>query len=222
MTSPAVPPAVPVAHGPVKPVRAFAITVMAALGFSALLLLVEEMVDLWALSLAGGTSQRFHTLMNLHDAMLLFIAVGFLGSAVSMMAWMWRSRSNAQTINDTPHQWGRPWIIIGWLVPLLNLVVPRRIVGDIWTAVAPGRRPVLVNVWWVLWLVYFVSDTVVDRFGDGTTRDSLRAQLQGYAVTTPIGIAAAALAIVMIWRISRLQEEHATRIAQAIAAPAPA
>ena len=47
-----------------------------------------------------------------------------------------------------------PWIYAGWIVPVINLRGPRRILADVHEDTAPGTRlPRVVNWWWGLWLV---------------------------------------------------------------------
>ncbi|MEU0368664.1 DUF4328 domain-containing protein [Streptomyces sp. NPDC006283] len=53
--------------------------------------------------------------------------------------------------------------VLGWLIPLGNLVIPKRIADEIWHASAPTgsqgdhATPRTVNVWWVLWLTTFLT-----------------------------------------------------------------
>ncbi|MFC6884297.1 MULTISPECIES: DUF4328 domain-containing protein [Actinomadura] len=209
---------------PVKPVRGAAYAAMTALGLHALTLLVFGGAALWTLYLLG-TAEIDEGLLDLHDAVITVLAVqgsaGFVLAAVTVIVWLWRARTNAEVISGSPQHWGRPWIIFGWVVPILNLFVPRRIVGDVWEAVAPSKGTALINAWWTLWLVYLVGDQVAGRMDGESSLDAMRAQLQAFVLLAPVGIAAAVLAILVVWRITRHQEQHADRIAQAIAAPPP-
>ena len=69
------------------------------------------------------------------------------------------------------------------------------------------RRPWLVRAWWTMWLLYLILDRLVARVS-GPYRDPAapsRAAMNGIVVA-PVGIAAALLAIWVVWRLSGLQE----------------
>ncbi|MGH3470091.1 MAG: DUF4328 domain-containing protein [Thermocrispum sp.] len=65
-------------------------------------------------------------------------------------------RWKCAAISDQPHRNGARWVFISWFVPILNLVVPREVVADVWAASKPAgtrRGSGLLGWWWACWLV---------------------------------------------------------------------
>ncbi|MFG2354916.1 DUF4328 domain-containing protein [Streptomyces sp. NPDC048521] len=78
--------------------------------------------------------------------------------ALLFVSWLWRLRDNARALSGQRPRYGGIWVYLGWIVPVVNLWVPRGLVVDAFQASAPGRRtPVSLDVWWGLWLVGMLS-----------------------------------------------------------------
>ncbi|MGW0908561.1 DUF4328 domain-containing protein [Streptomyces sp. NPDC002853] len=89
--------------------------------------------------------------------------------AIAFLAWLWRVRINAQALSGRPLRDAWPWVYAGWIVPIVNLWIPRRIIADIHHASAPDHRmPRVVNWWWGLWLLSILSGTGL-MYTDTTT-----------------------------------------------------
>ncbi|MER5408896.1 DUF4328 domain-containing protein [Streptomyces sp. NPDC002769] len=91
------------------------------------------------------------------------------------------------------------WAVVAWLVPVVNLWAPRRLVLAVDHANAArgadrGRGDLLVNVWWSAWTGYAVV-TAISQTGQGTSMPLLVA-------SGALDIAAAVLAILVIQRIT--------------------
>lgn len=78
----------------------------------------------------------------------------------SRLLWIWRARANAEVLSPVPPRLSRWWSVGCWFVPIANLVLPPRVLVDIWAASCAGRDPRdgyvprirLVRAWWVaLW-----------------------------------------------------------------------
>lgn len=133
-----------------------------------------------------------------------------VATAFVFLCWLWRIRVNAEVFDASRHRLKRGWTIGAWFCPVVNLWFPHRIVTDNWDASAPwgsrsGRTP--VNAWWTLWLV----SLFVGRFADSESRHAQMADDIHEAAGTMLfsdllDIAAAALAIVMVVQLTRLQE----------------
>lgn len=94
------------------------------------------------------------------------------------------------------------WAVVAWLVPVVNLWVPRRLVLDVQRASSTGateaeRDEVLMNAWWVTWVGHAVI-TVGSQGGRGTSILLL-------VVSQAFNLAAAVLAICVVQRITALQ-----------------
>ncbi len=78
--------------------------------------------------------------------------------AIAFLAWLLRVRDNARVLSGQPPRYSGPWVYLGWIVPVMNLWVPRGIVADVHQQSAPGERlPRAVNWWWGLWLAGMLS-----------------------------------------------------------------
>ncbi|WP_317444477.1 DUF4328 domain-containing protein [Streptomyces collinus] len=78
--------------------------------------------------------------------------------AMFFLAWLWRVRDNARVLTGQRPKYAGIWVLLGWIVPVVNLWFPRGIVADAFRTTAPERKlPVCVNVWWGLWLLGMFS-----------------------------------------------------------------
>ncbi|MEU9018795.1 DUF4328 domain-containing protein [Actinomadura sp. NPDC048394] len=138
-------------------------------------------------------------------------------TAVAVIVWLWQARANADVI-DLPGGWGRPWVIFGWLVPIMNFRVPRAIVGSVWRTSAPDASLRLVNAWWATWVVYLVG-TRLARLDLTGTSAHIANQLTLYLPVAADGAAAAVLGALVVRRLTRAQEAQAVRLAEAARRP---
>ncbi|MFD2688947.1 DUF4328 domain-containing protein [Streptomyces phyllanthi] len=148
---------------PLRPVRTTALVAVAALALAAVAWVVRAV---WHIRLAvagmpasgpmdqGGGRHRLPT--ALEDG---YHIVDALGSAVMLLCaaaflfWLGRVRDNARALSGERLRYSGIWVYAGWIVPIMNLWVPRGIIVDVHRASAPGERlPGVVNWWWGLWL----------------------------------------------------------------------
>jgi uncharacterized protein DUF4328 len=145
--------------------------------------------------------------------------------ALLFVIWLFRVRSNAEKISDRRHRWGKPWLVLTWFVPIANLWWPRQVVEDIWTAsdlrflnASTWRRPWLVWVWWTTWLLYLALDFLFVRISATSTGPDLRSQATMNEIMTDlVGVAAALLAIWVVWRLSGLQDRRGRELERLLA-----
>lgn len=142
-------------------------------------------------------------------------SAALLATAVVYLVWFHRARVNAEVFDPFGHSTRRTWAVWGWFVPVLNLWRPRRVMLDIWDAsTAHGARVShgLVNVWWTLWIVSLLADrvaTVQNRGAD--TAWGLRDAAGQAMFSDAADLAAAVLAILVVLRLTRMQDEKALR-----------
>ncbi|MEV7217978.1 DUF4328 domain-containing protein [Kitasatospora cineracea] len=131
---------------------------------------------------------------------------------VVFVMWLYRVRVNAEVICPHGRQRGRGWVIGGWFIPFVNFYLPWRITTDIWKASGPTDehgvpRPAsttLVNAWWSTWVASLVLAPV---------------PVPAARIASESAIAVAAvLAILVVRRLTAMQERHAE--AARTAAPA--
>ncbi|RAY11412.1 hypothetical protein DPM19_30795 [Actinomadura craniellae] len=219
--------------GPVRPGTVLGLLTIAGLGIwttVALLSVVVLVLRIRILGEAGADPRQVDlSALESNDSLLVLVAglqgVLLFATAVLFCLWLLRARANAEAILDHAQRWSRPWTVFGWVVPIANLWIPKQVVDDIWAISAgrsdakPGSRPVMA--WWACWLIYLIGDRIValgfqaEDGGLAAERDQAIASL---ALMLP-GVAAAALAALVIWKINGMQEAQAARIQAAIAYP---
>ncbi|KUO21757.1 DUF4328 domain-containing protein [Streptomyces dysideae] len=158
----------------------------------------------------------------LYSAAGVVQTVALLTSAVLFLCWFHRVRVNAEVFNPHGHSKKRGWAIGGWFTPIVNLWFPRRITLDIWDASSPWDAPRpqgLVNTWWTFWVISLVSGrAALTAYRKAETAEEIRDAVQQVIFSDVIDIVAAAFAIVVVLRLTRMQHEKAL----AGSAPAPA
>ncbi|MEU6980055.1 DUF4328 domain-containing protein [Streptomyces sp. NPDC046371] len=141
-----------------------------------------------------------------------------LATAVLFIVWMFRVRGNAEVWAPDLQSRAKGWMIAGWVVPIVSLWFPRGLIADIWRAsrpepYGPDRRGefVLINFWWLFFLVSRITTEVGSRsFEDARTVDTLVAATQWILVGDALDLVAAALAILLVRRLTSMQHVKAT------------
>ncbi|MFI7400332.1 DUF4328 domain-containing protein [Streptomyces sp. NPDC049541] len=123
-------------------------------------------------------------------------------AAVVFLVWFSRCRRNARVLSPGAASQPGVWAVVAWLIPVVNLWVPRGLVLEVHRASSLGttdkdRDEVLVNVWWAAWAGHTVI-AMASQFGGGTSMPLL-------VVTEALNLAAAVLAMFVIQRITGLQ-----------------
>lgn len=107
----------------------------------------------------GGGQHR--PLTSLEDSFHLVNTAGGITAllcAIVFLLWLDNVRDNARTLSGQQPRHSGFWLYAGWLIPVLNLWIPRGIVADVHQDSAPGERlPRSLNVWWALWLIGLIS-----------------------------------------------------------------
>ncbi|MFF8476955.1 DUF4328 domain-containing protein [Streptomyces sp. NPDC015414] len=123
-------------------------------------------------------------------------------AAVLFLVWFTRARRIAQALSPSPLRGSAPWAVFSWLIPVINMWVPRGLVLDVLRAGGPaaaGRRDrVLVNVWWATWIGHALVAGVSGGPGQ-------RTPLALLLVAEGLELAAGALAIAVIQRVTGRQ-----------------
>lgn len=79
------------------------------------------------------------------------------------VAWLWPARVTSEALMPGyRHRLGRPWVALGWVVPVVSFWFPLRVVRDIWVASALrnlGDRPPWA-LWWWPWVGFYALDNL--------------------------------------------------------------
>ncbi|KKD04520.1 DUF4328 domain-containing protein [Streptomyces sp. WM6386] len=134
-----------------------------------------------------------------------------LTTAVLFLCWFHRLRVNAEVFRPDGHSKTRSWAIWGWIVPIVNLWYPRRITLDIWDASGPWGAPRphgLVNTWWTFWVISLLSGRAASRaYTKADSAEEIQDAAGQMLFADVVDIVAAALAIVVVLRLTRMQNE---------------
>ena len=113
--------------------------------------------------------------------------------------WLIKAREAAARVAPySPQRHGNAWVVLGWVVPIANLFVPVRVVGDVTRAVVDRRTLAyssLLEWWWGSFLVtlvlYRVHTTAFNRLAPG--------EPAGPIVVISLLLAAVTLLSLVLW-----------------------
>ncbi|MFF8015788.1 DUF4328 domain-containing protein [Streptomyces sp. NPDC007929] len=211
----------PAPPGPVlRPVRGAARCAVAALALAALAWVARAVWHL-RLSLAGQPAsgppdqgEGVHRPLNaLEDSYHLVASFGSAVTAVCALAflfWLDQVRDNAKTLSGTAPRYGYPWLWLGWIVPVVNLWIPRSVVADVHRSVFPELRlPAVVNWWWGLWLAGLAGGVGI-IYADDTDEVIARAYSEVWPLLAAdlVIVAAAVAAALMIHTLTTAQRQR--------------
>jgi hypothetical protein len=219
----ATPLAVPASGVRLKPTRRHAAMVSVALVPWVVVAFLTLAVCVQRISLANNVLQ-----FNLDDDLnalrandgdletaIMLQAIAILFAAIFFVRWQDRVRANSDALGLYRSRWGQTWLVLAWLIPILNFWAPMRIVSDLWRGSDPALprdkwpRPGLVMAWWAAWLYYNLGGpwsepkaTSVEAAGH------IRTMAYFEIAEISAGMIAAVLAAVVVWRISLLQHSY--------------
>jgi hypothetical protein len=149
--------------------------------------------------------------------------VAFILTAVAFVTWLFTASRNLDRWRISRSMWGSAWTIFCWIIPVVNLVAPKFVVDTVWSGSslpADDRNCIRSSdrliLWW--WLT-FVVGMLAGRFYAGrpfSAADGLGLIGGLNALTTAPMIAAGVLAIILIGRITRLQQGRQAELDQAV------
>ncbi|MGA5729657.1 DUF4328 domain-containing protein [Streptomyces seoulensis] len=132
--------------------------------------------------------------------------------AAAFLMWLGRVRDNARALSGRPPKYAGIWVYLGWVVPVVNLWFPRGIVADAYRASAPGDRlPVVVNVWWGLWLAGLLGGVL--QQGDADSVIARAYSEIGSLLASDLAVAGAAVAgALMVRTVTAAQTARLARV----------
>ncbi|MFN8026494.1 MAG: DUF4328 domain-containing protein [Acidimicrobiia bacterium] len=138
----------------------------------------------------------------------------FTASFVLLIIWSHRSAKNALALGRTGARQTPGWVIAGWLIPIVNIVLPYQTVSDLWRSTAPdaphgdgwraARPSGRVIAWWLAFQVFNSGYFFV--IGLMLTGDWSVSQAKPWFAATHAGIALAALlGAWVVWDVTQRQ-----------------
>jgi Domain of unknown function (DUF4328) len=218
-------PAMPPAH--ISEFRSLRLRGMLAarwLSFNVVVLAVSLVLAIWHLALIQDlpdSAAYDASWTRLELAALSALVVYLVGAAVFLL-WFHRAYANLPTLGATGFRYGYGWAVGGWFVPILCFFRPKQIADHIWIGSDPdklesppdvdvGRVPAFLNLWWLLWVLGTIGESVYVTMPDKSLEQE-RTAVMVLAGAEAAQLAAGVLAIVFIRRLSRRQEERAGRL----------
>jgi len=140
-----------------------------------------------------------------------YVAVAFL---VVVIIWQWRSQTNARALGRDGARVSPGWGIAGWLIPLVNLVLPYLVFQDLWRSSDEQSEPgthwralpgsPLVTAWWAAYVVGTLAPMVVIVLVLATTSTAADTDWLSDAGAIVLAIACV-LGIIVLRELSRRQ-----------------
>jgi uncharacterized protein DUF4328 len=191
--------------------RAIGVAVFMLLGFNAFIALgsgislLRLQAPLSALTRDSYNAPAVSRALAPYDDVFLISAVLAALTGMLYISWLWRAYGQA----SGPRTYRRGWVLVGWLIPVVNLWLPPRIVHDVWVSSGrfsiAGRQSValIVTAWWF---------SVLGAIGLARAFPGTTATLAEARFSVQLGVAAAAtqalaaaLCMLIVFQITRLQ-----------------
>jgi hypothetical protein len=194
------------------------------LGIAAVLLAWLTLIGPLIMLTAAVAYSRGEAAAELASSMLLGIQITLFGTVATgalLMTWLARARAVADRLCSAPHRFARSWTVVGWLVPLVNLVVPVLVVQDVLRAsrpTTPSAAPTLsgapssfaLPLWWAGWVGGWVALAVAFAVSVPDTR----AAWAGFGHYAAIALGLLAIAAggltVIVGQVDRWQTDRLT------------
>ncbi|MGP3956173.1 DUF4328 domain-containing protein [Nonomuraea sp. 3N208] len=209
---------------PLRPVRGVAIFAVVALVCESVVGVAVAAIDFWYAALVdrmitdrGSVSEAQVDAADLVYGMSgILEAVVYVVAVVAFLVWLFRVRANAELLAPDGHRRSKPWLILGWFVPIVWFWFPKQIVDDIWDAStrSPSPQKGVFHAWWAAWLIANLVSNVGARLMFGAEElDQIAAAARFDMVCIALTLVAAVLAIVVVRKITDVQEEHRSAVA---------
>lgn len=204
------------------------------LGIAVFISLLVLLIELRHAAVVGDASAAFAAKVASEDLLnlaYLVQTVVLLITPVIFLLWFFRAYHNLPGLGARGRRFGAIWAIFSWFVPILNLVLPKKIANDLWRAGDPDLppegghrwhgRPVAARLhwWWALLLLVTPLNRIAgSSYDDATSSQSLRdATLLG-AGGSAVTVAGLVLAAVVVASTTRRLQARAETMRTAVAA----
>jgi hypothetical protein len=156
------------------------------------------------------------------DDAAVFFGLAFIATAVAFLMWTYRAARNLPSLGSFGQRFSPRWAVGWWFVPVMFFFRPYQVAAEIWKGSAPdsaqghtvdwkaGPVSPLLAWWWALWIASNIVGFLAS-FAEGESERSIGA-LQIELLGDAVLIAAAALAVAVVWRTTKRQDERHRRI----------
>jgi hypothetical protein len=159
----------------------------------------------------------------------------FVGVAVVFIVWFYAAYSNLRLLGVGLTR-GAYWAVLGWLIPFVNLVLPKRIANDIWRGSNPeppadggfeaASIPWFHTAWWGLFVVDGIFDRIAfQRWRDAQSLPSLSSASLLVVASYALDLLTILFAVAVVYRTVDRQRSRTQKLGEAqppevVAAPA--
>lgn len=209
-----------------KPTKGLSLAVTALLALCAATDVFSIVAHVNMYSLLGGVSDGGFAWYTVEDGeradRLVGLASSFYVSALTATAvvfiiWFHRSRKNAEVFVQDIRGRSAGWAIGGWFIPLGQLWIPHGIASASWDASTPtrpdGYRSAVprtpLTAWWATWILSLVLAGLGSALGRSDNLDTYRQSVGLILAADAADIAAAALAILFVRKLTHMQHTKA-------------
>jgi hypothetical protein len=151
------------------------------------------------------------------NALRLIQGLAWLATAAMFLWWLYRAHRNLPALGAADLRFTPRAAVSAFFVPVLNVVVPVRVVRELWNGSDPApaepgpRGGATMSPWVAWWWGVFVASVLLDPVMSRIAGE-LEARLTvGTTVLLVLGqlleICAAILAMVVVWSVSQGQQE---------------
>ncbi|MBP8534332.1 DUF4328 domain-containing protein [Streptomyces sp. MK37H] len=204
-----------------RPIRGLATALMSMFGIWLVLTLLDmalniSLLDAYFARDSGVVPDDLHTKRSDVEAMDSGTGVAALVLVVLWLVWFRTAYINSTVLNPGRQRFGSGYSVGAWFIPIAQLWLPKQIANDVWTSSTPpgpGRRGRAVLHWWwtffVIMFLMFPVNGISEIVGDNS--QDQRPTIAISIVDDSIGILTALLAIAVVRRITKMQEQRAAR-----------
>jgi hypothetical protein len=172
---------------------------------------------------------------HLKSVVEVFKFIALLASGVAFIRWFHAAYRNVTLLAPVEVTYKPGWAIGAWFVPILGLWRPKQIADEIWHAseLQPqpaqppanrlGKTTTVLTLWWAFWIISSLVGNVSTRFFFGSdTLGHIRETDKLHIVALLLDIVAAALAVVVVKRITSRLAATSAPLPERIEVPAGA
>lgn len=147
------------------------------------------------------------------------IGIGLLAAcSLVFCLWTYRVAKNAPALGRSPTI-SPGWAVGYYFIPIVNLWKPYQALAEVWDVSDPDptadasapRSHRFLLFWWVVWTIAPVFERIASGW-DVDTAESWRIQIQLNLMATAFEAIAAALAISVVWELTRRQDARAAAL----------
>jgi len=112
--------------------------------------------------LAAGTAASQIT--TAYDAMTVIIPITMIGSWIITSRWLKQLHIKATLKNPTAMHLNLPWVFWSWIVPVVSLWFPKRLIEDLLNAEGSDDAKSLIGkdslTWWLTWVGFALVNNI--------------------------------------------------------------